>query len=255
MAGYGDLTERVKALNACFKGKKDLQIPQDALNKMIAALDALLRDIRPYLPLTKKEEREKAAAEKKRVDQERKEKAAAEKKRAQEERTAAMSHPISVQIVNFTDATERKKIFDSNYFQSRFDALPADRNTVAPAKATRASLREAIILHHFKRAHGDHERALRDLRMAIEKDYKSDPTIRKATEATELLRRLLSMEDVKDVAATLEKQFPSETALKEFAKTVNLKIPPAKKGKTAPKANAYERLAESIHTAGGYARV
>jgi hypothetical protein len=240
MAAYGDLMERVKALSACFKWKKDLPIPQDALTRMIAALDGLLKDIRPYLPLTKNEQQERAAAG---------------KRRAQEERTAAMWHPISAQIVNFTDATERKKMFDSNYFQRRFDALPADRNTVAPAKVTRASLREAIILYYFKRARGDHERALRELRMTIENDYKSHPAVKKATEATELLRRLLSMEDVKDVAAILEKQFPSETALKDFAKTVNLKIPPAKRAKKAPRTTAHERLAESIHTAGGYARV
>jgi hypothetical protein len=164
----------------------------------------------------------------------------------------AKSHPIAAQIKQFTELDkDRKAFFNVDYFRKKIDALPPEsRRFLKGEPKTVGQFREALVLYHYLRGKrdGDDDKGLEALRESLVADFRSSPAEKDRAEAYSLLRRLLQLADEKLIEKALLERFPTEDALKVFAKTVNRKIPTNKKGR--PKVSGHVRLAQSIASEG-----
>ncbi len=226
MTALVDLIERSEKLSKLLKKKDPPTIPEKVLENSIKIFDDLIYSLGPYFPPD-----------------------SAEKK-------AAMAHPISSQITTFTSAKDRKDFFTEEYFRKKVAALPKDKEIIiASQKDNLKGLLESILIYHFRKGTSDGFKSLRAFRETLEREYYSQPTVKKIGAAEDLLIDLMRMDEVSEIAAILKKTFPKKATLDEFAKQNSLNIPARKKGKQAVKKTAYESLAELIYAAGATARL
>lgn len=227
MNSYDQLVSKIKALAKTVGGKEKQPVPAAVVMECLSLLDDLATRIDRYFPPNAEEKR------------------------------AAKAHPISSQIVNFTTLdSQRKAIFNLKYFQDKFRALPPEKKLVAPRiPRVVAGLRDAIILYYYRLGKRLDHKQLKEFRAEVEKDYHDNPAVRKALQASELLRELLGKADQQEVVSALEKNFPKENDLQEFCKITKLKIPPQKRGRNVVRRTPHQRLAEKIHSQGAFARL
>jgi len=227
MGNYEDLKVTVKALDTLLKPKQPPPIPKKILNKSLKDVAGLLTTLGGYFPPSAQDKRD------------------------------AKTHPISQRIVNFMTLDPlRKKVFDKTYFTKAFRDLPTDRKFVIPTTpGTGPAFRDATLLYLYMKGRKDNHKALKEFEVKIKADYRNDPAVKLETEARELFRRLLSMDDPKKVARILTKEFPADKDTKAFAKAIKMNVPPQSKAKNAVKKTVHERLAEKIYKDGGYGRV
>jgi hypothetical protein len=224
---YTDLADKIKELAKMLSGQSLPPLPEGITRECLDSVTGVISKLRAYLPPTAKEKSE------------------------------AKNHSLSAQIVNFTTMdAERKRFFNLGYFRQKFQALPADRKTISPTTPTTLpALRDAIILYHYRLGHQHGYQELAALWHEIEDDYKNSPAVRKVAEANELFSDLLGEHELKRIVASLEKAYPAESDLKNFAKMTKLKIPVQSRSKGAPKKTIFERLADQIYMQGGPVRM
>jgi hypothetical protein len=227
MPSYKELSVKIKELGKLVTGKTVPRIPDGVLAESLEKVTSVLSRLQVHFPPTPQEKR------------------------------AAKAHSISAQIINFTTINpERKRFFQADYFRKKFQALPADRQLVAASTpATAPAIRDAIVLYYFRQGHASGYKELASFWHEIEVDYKDSPSVRKTSQANELLKQLLAKEELEAICATLRQQYPTEADLKEFAKLTKLKIPAQSRSRGVLKKSAHERLAEQIYAQGGVVRL
>jgi len=231
MATIGDIKDKVKSIltlvESWAKGKVP-DIPAQKLEQLVNEFDRLLVDMKKIGPPSP----------------------------TKEDSALALKHALGSQIVNFTtfDA-KRKRFFCPAYFEGKFSSLPKDRQVYLAATGKKTAFREALILYHWWNSRNDGFRGLDEFWGQIQSDYRNSPEVRKVAEAQAIVDELMGLSDVSETAARLLKAFPTDAALKEFAKLVSLKIPAQAKGKGAPRLTAHQRLAKEIHSQGGVSRL
>jgi hypothetical protein len=171
---------------------------------------------------------------------------------------AAKAHKISGQISSFTTLDKgRKAFFTADYYKRKFEALPRNREAFKPfvKGSTPSAYLGVLLMYHYLFNPGNPDAGLQAFYDDIRSDYSRSPAVRKVEEARALFRKLLATNDVNTVATELQNAFPSDAGLKEFAKTINVKIPAQARGKMAQKKTLHQRLADAIHKEGEVVRL
>jgi hypothetical protein len=233
MTKMAQLRLKVTALGKLLSGDPPIPLKEAEIQKAISELQALSRRLKKYYK--------------------------APQALAKNDLATAKAHPVSARIVNFiTTDEDRKRFFNLAYFKRKFHRLPADKKAVSvalPRKETAVGYLDAILLYHHWKGKSTPEKRLSKFLQEIETDYRKSPAARRVEDTRLVFRKLLSQKTVSQIAAALETAYPSESELKGFAKAANLKIPPARKGKTTPKKTVHQRLAEKIFNDGALVRM
>ncbi len=226
MARLKKVASTAKKVSRILNSAKARHIPKDTLTQIEKYLNNSIEVITPVLPPSPAEKRE------------------------------AREHPLSSEIVNFaTQDSDHKRVFNLDYFKTRFKSLPEDRKIIAPnMPRTMAALRNAIILYYYRKGKDDNYYGLKGLKEEMVNHYQSHPEIQKKERARDFFEKLMRCDDKKIVARKLATSYPELPELKDFSRLIGIKIPTQKKGKNALKKTAWERLAEAIHSAGAVSR-
>ncbi|MFC1835036.1 hypothetical protein ACFL2Q_09905 [Thermodesulfobacteriota bacterium] len=228
MASTEEVTQKAKALGKLFGQKKRIDLDEKTIRTVSAALDKAMEALWNYFPPTSRELRQ------------------------------VRNQRHSVQIMNFmTQDRDRKRVFSVKYLKRKVSKLPNDeRKRIAPAKPTKKDdLLNVLLVFYHRRGEADNVQALKQFKMEVEADYHNDPILVRSRNARDFLSELMTIEEVEDTISSLQKKYPKESDLKEFAKIINMKIPAQSRRKNSPKKSIHQRLAEKIHADGSYTRV
>lgn len=230
MSTLNDVIERMKTLTKELKTLPKEPIPAAAVQDALHGLDRLIQEIDR---LKRKEPSRK-------------------------DLTAAKAHKISGQISSFTTLDKvRKAFFTADYYKKKFEALPKNRQAFASfiKGSTPSAYLGVLLMYHYLSSPGNPDAGLQEFYDELRSDYSKSPAVRKVEEERALFRKLLAINDVNAVTRELQSSFPSEKGLKDFAKTINVKIPAQARGKGVPKKTLHQRLADAIHKEGEVVRL
>ncbi|MFH1112657.1 MAG: hypothetical protein V1792_01935 [Pseudomonadota bacterium] len=230
MSTLNGVIERMKTLNKELKTLPKEPIPAAVIQGALDGLDRLIKEIQRL----KGEEPSK------------------------KDLAAAKAHKISGQIGSSTTRDKgRKAFFTADYYKSKFEALPENRESFAPfiKGSTASAYLGVLLMYHYLSTPGNPDAGLQAFYEDLCSDYSKSPAVRKVEAARALFRKLMALDDVDAVTTELQVAFPADNSLKEFAKTINVKIPAQLRGKGVPKKTLHQRLADAIHKEGGSVRL
>ncbi len=168
---------------------------------------------------------------------------------------ALADNRVNMILNHITGDKKRKAFLTEAYFETLWNKLPKKDNNLLTLPLSSNKYKHAVILHYWWGTRKDAHKGVDELFQRIQNDYLASPEAKKEFEAGKFVQQLMGIKDVDETAERLAERYPSDAALKEFAKLVSLKIPSQLKGKSAPKLTAHQRFARDIHSRGSVARL